>query len=317
MKQSAGLKVTQGCANLRQGDIILLPELLIPAEEIGRSEKLETPEGVAIISQTCDVVQSSKSYCLVAPVLIDLSDRAKKDADKGRKPLHLYLKNSDGIEQVVNLEKAISIPKVQLEGQPVTSRIDGGASGKAARQLSWRITRAFGRFPFPDEVYPAFRKLREKVQSSSGKNGNFSRVLDLVQDIRVSADQWERPGRNLTLYVIVSEELLSPIEDLDDEWEWNAEAIKGAQVNDETNKLTLDRICELILNNLDSDPNALTKLWNRFEDVLQSTLLIMDEGREVNSFQAVVLADTEMNLRMYKQTESLDLEVLSHSQINS
>lgn len=304
------LKAVQGCTNLRQGDIIALRELVLSGEILGTTETLQTSGGVAIISQTCDIVQSSKTYCLVAPIIHDATEQVKKDAAKGRKPLHLFLSNGGGDSFVANLELAVSVPKRQLEELLVTFRVDYGQ----AREVSSKIVRAFGRFPFPDEVFPAFKKFRDKVQSSSGKNGNFSKVLDLIQDVRVAADQWENPGRNLTLYLIVDQELLKPIEDLDLNWKWNEVDVKGARHGEETEHLTLDRVSELILENLDSGPEVLTELWSRFEDAVKQSLLNTHHDQEVFLFDAVVLSDEEMTLRLYNQTESLDLEVLSHSQ---
>ena len=51
--------VAQNCRNIRQGDVVDLPKLYFPEVTIGDFKKLPTPSGVAIVSQTCDVVVKS------------------------------------------------------------------------------------------------------------------------------------------------------------------------------------------------------------------------------------------------------------------
>lgn len=82
MKEGSEI-VAAGCVNVRQGDIV--GDFLLPSVDDGSA-----PNGVAMLSQTCDVVQPSKTRCLVAPV-IEANEKSLRDARKGRKPLHLFL----------------------------------------------------------------------------------------------------------------------------------------------------------------------------------------------------------------------------------
>lgn len=312
---SRDLEVAPSCANLKQGDVIDLPELLRPGEAYGTFDTIATPQGVAIISQTCDVVQDTKDYCAVAPIVHGATEGDKKNAAKGRRPLHLFLDSDDGTGRIADLEKIISIPKTWLEGYPIIARISGGPSSKRARELSAKIMRAFGRFAFPDEVVPGFKKFRDRVQSKSGSAGNFGRVLDLITDLRVVADQWEKPGRNLTLYFLVEQQFLASAEDLDPSWRWNTEHVRGAKPADQDGALSLDRVCFLILENLQSRPEVLAELWRRFEEAVKVTLLNTHDDEEVYLFEAEVLSEVDMTYEIYKTTESFDLEALSHSQV--
>lgn len=168
-----------------------MQDLVFMGEDFHYSE--ETPFGVAILSQTCDLVQASKERCLVAPVL-EPTDKIVSDAKKGRKPLHLYLESADlGSQHVADMERATSVPKSRLVGRRLLVRSVEQASSSEARKLGWRIGRAFSRFPFPDEVYPVFNRLRKKAQDRAGSQGAFGQVLDLVADMRVSSDQWASP----------------------------------------------------------------------------------------------------------------------------
>lgn len=306
--------VTDGCSNLRQGDVVGLAELRLPGDS-GELERVATPAGVAILSQTCDVVQQSKVRCLVAPVAVEPTDAELSGARKGQKPLHLYLESgaSEPTRCIANMEQAVSILKSNLVGLPLRARYVEETSGRAARAVAWRVGRAFSRFPFPDEVYPVFSKLRRQAQEKTGSAGNFGRVLDLVEDLRVSADQWSSPGRNLTLYVVVLEERLIPPDEVDPNWRWEASRVAGLRVGEAQNGLSLDRVCELLLANLDGDRSSLAHLWRIFGATVEAKLLVPSLDAEVVTFEVAVLSDTEMTYRQYQRTESLDLEVLSDS----
>lgn len=315
MSGDAGVElVNEGCSNLRQGDVVGLRCLSMSGTG-GGAETLEAPQGVVILSQTCDVVQKSKARCLVAPVIIDPSDGELSSAKKGQKPLHLYLESitAEPRRCLADMEYAVSVPKATLVGLPITARYVERASGNAARQVAWRVGRAFSRFPFPDEVYPAFSKLRRQAQEKAGSAGNFGGVLDLLEDLRVAADQWSRPSRNLTLYVVLPEELLISPDDLDPGWQWSPARVIGLRSDEPETGLSLDRVSELILANLDADKTSLAGLWRLFGEVVQAKLLTPMLGAEVATFEVVVLSDSDMTFRLFQRTESLDLEVLSDS----
>ncbi|MGP5208359.1 hypothetical protein ACTXJY_10255 [Corynebacterium casei] len=305
--------VAQNCRNIRQGDVVDLPKLYFPEVTIGDFKKLPTPSGVAIVSQTCDVVQPSKQFCLVAPILHNPKNDFVKNAAKGRRPLHLLLEDSCGTKRVADLEMVTSVPKVWLEDLPISASVPGGPSDKPAREVSAKIMRAYGRFPLPDEVVPGFDKFKKKVWGSSGKSGNFGKVLDLITDIRVAADQWENPGRKMEIYLLVEQDLMPPSEDLDPLWKSNGDHCTGARTAGESSNLTLDQVCKQILENLESNAELLDELWRSFAEVVEEQLLDGIDKKEVRHCEVIVLSEVDMTYELYKTTESFDFETLSHS----
>nr|WP_254455267.1 hypothetical protein [Paenarthrobacter ureafaciens] len=286
--------------------------IVLASGEDGSPMELETKAGVAILSQTCDIVQSSKSRCLVAPVL-DATPQDLSDARKGRKPLLLYLEA--GVEghsvHVADMEMATSVPKALLVGRKLLARYGNMESEPGTRIIAARVGRAFSRFPFPDEVYPVFKDLRSRVQSKAGTQSPFGKVVDFVADLRVSSDQWQDPGRHLTLYVIVPEDRLIPIEDMDHSWEWDPERVQGLKRGETEHQLDLNRVSTLILENAEGDSTTLAHLWAKFGQLIQDSLLRPALNSEVVSFDVEVLSDVEMTYQRFNQTESLDLDVLS------
>lgn len=291
---------------LRQGDVLALPTNRGDGAAIPPSPD----EGslVAILSQTCDVVQPSKTHCIVAPI-IEASPAEISGARRGKRPLLLYLvAPNGGGPWVADIERAFSVPKATLLNAQLRAHCVESASSQEARHLGSRIGRAFSRFPFPDEVFPVFAKLQAKLRDAAGSRGNLGHVIDLVREIRVSADQWDKPGRRLKLYVIVSRDLLIPFEDADPAWGWSR--VKGWRASDVADGLQMDRICELILSNT-QDLTSLMYLWEEFGTSLYSSFLEPALNAEVSRVEVVVVSDLEFTHRDLAGTESLDLETLS------
>jgi hypothetical protein len=306
--------VEDGCANVRQGDVVAVSSVVMASDDPTGVETYPTPHGVAVLTQTCDVVQPSKSRCLVAPVFQATADEVNA-AQKGRKPLHLYW--SPGPETgasslLADMELAASLPKSALVGKMIVARAADQTSGAAASDVAARVGRAFSRFPFPDEVHPVFQKLRNHAQAKAGGTGSFGKVLDLIEDLRVSADQWISPGRRMRLLVVVPEQCTAPADDHDPRW--TASRVIGLRPQEQLANLSLDRVCELLLSNLgtaDPDRTSLARLWSRFGSSLEESMLRPRLSAEVVAFDVEVVAAEDLSFREYQQSESLDLEALS------
>lgn len=295
--------------DLRQGDIVVVDPIGQGGTAVGLNG--DAAARVAILSQTCDVVQPSKNYCLVAPV-IEASGAEMSAARTGRKPLLVYLNDASGNGPwVADIGRAFSLGKSQLSAGKLIAHVGQSASGADARRLGARIGRAFSRYPFPDEVYPVFTKLQDRLRAKAGTAGNLGKVIDLVDEIRVSADQWEKAGRSLRLHVIVSGELLISEEDADPNWSWTR--VSGMTSQDVPGNLTINRVCELLLANLRGDQTSLLHLWAEFGQALYRSLIEPCLNEEVVSVEVEAVSDIDFTYLDMRQSESLDLETLSDS----
>lgn len=319
MPSGATVATTQ---ELRQGDVVSLA--WIPSVVDGAPGASPCPEGVVIVSQTCDVVQDSKTVCLVAPI-VPADDALVSRARKGQAPLKLYLPNhADTPAQIADLDRIAAVPKSSLIGATLTARRGADEQSKPARDIAQRIGRVFTRFPFPDEVYPAFARLRSRAQKTAGGAGWFGQVLDYVDDLRVSADQWPAAGRNLILRVIVEDRYLIPAEDADPTWDWQTATVKGKKSGELLTQLSLERASELLVRNLQTldedlssaDTTTILRLWERWLAELEAADLALAD-RHVASFGAELVSDAEFTYGQWKASESLDLEVLSDSRLGA
>ncbi|MDR0593416.1 MAG: hypothetical protein LBG60_09240 [Bifidobacteriaceae bacterium] len=296
-------------APIRQGDILRLGLPGPGAQSVGLADE---PCLVAALSQTCDLVQGSKPYCLVAPAERS-AEPEFRDVVKGRRPLMLPLVDDEGSQWLADINRAFSIKMQLAMAAPVVARCSANDHEDRAQRTRHRIARAFARFPFPDAAYPVFRRLQSEFRSKAGRDGSIGRVLELLQEVRVQADQWDPLAQRLTLYLIVDAELLIPDEEADPEWQWSR--VEGWTANDQTRTMPLDSVCRLILRNCsaDSDRTTLLHLWRLFGESLDKHLVRPNLNPAVVAVDIEVVSDAEFTLRQYRRTESLDLDALSDS----
>lgn len=304
----------------RQGDVVALE--WIPSVDEGEPVRLPSPQGVVILSQTCDVVRdpSSKPQILVAPVLESPTQQQLSEARRGRAPLLLHLPPvSDAVEKVADLQHATSVPKRSLLGNLLLSRHTTADSAPDAAHLGSRIGRAYARFAFPDQIHGVTDALARKARETSGSSKPFGRVIDYVEDLRVKANHWDAPARVLTFFVIVPRRLLIDREDADPAWSWSSAAPPGAGKSVDIKTAPLARVSELLADACDAyevDPlsaNATTlfNLWNAWATTTRRELLEPHLGPELSEIHFVLESDDQFSLAQLRRTASLDLEDLS------
>lgn len=305
--------VKEDCRNIRQGDVIDVKEIVQDSGN-GQVEMRKTPYGVAVISQTCDIVQKSKKRVCVAPI-IDVDDKDILAAKKGRRPLYLYLHDQydEDKELVADLEYMTSIPKQSIVGQKIIARAVQHSSGKAAAMFADRLGRVFTRFPYPDEIPPVFKKFQKHIRSKSDKKSDIAIVLSYVADIRIGAQQWENPPYDLTVIFIVKSEFICQSEDAND---WASRVI-GLNGQESIGTLSVPRICALLVENISKKEEVpdtvISNLWAAFCDCIYTDWIKPELGSGVSDVEIVTIADTEFSYRDYIESMSLDLSVLSNS----
>ncbi|WP_277959303.1 hypothetical protein [Frigoribacterium faeni] len=302
---------------LRQGDVLDVSWL--PASDGNTPTQLATPDGVVVLSQTCDIVQN-KPTCLVAPILrADAAGISR--ARKGQSPLVLLLAGTDSTpDQLADLARITSVPKTFLLGKKLLSSLGVGDQDVSARNLAERIGRTFTRFPFPDEVVPAFQKFKKKTQNAVGGEGAFGWILDRVESLRLGADQWPEPARNLTLHFVISSRYLMGLDDADPDWDWTTSRVHGRRRSEQRSTLTLDRVTQLLQANIAAledapdtvDMTTILYLWEEWVTRIGADLFRL-EGDAIATLTVNLISDLEFTYADWKRSESLDLDVLSDS----
>lgn len=189
----------------RQGD--WLQELKgIPIATGNGIGSVYAKNGVIVISQTCDLVQSTRLSVQVVP-LVYLSEPQASEARDGARPRYVHIPNLGSLafadlEIVGTLSKEYVAKHARRPG--VGNPTDTGILGRA-------IGRRFSRYPFPDSVTPWLQPLEKLAKSKSQKVSTpehdfFESVVQLRLE---STNGWgEQDSYELTLIVIVKPETL-------------------------------------------------------------------------------------------------------------
>lgn len=292
-----------------QGDILTVDQLWLWSDDSGPA-RVATPEGVALVSQTCDIVNVRQDDLLLVAPVRTCEPAEWSNVRKGRKPL-LVLVGGD-LSRVADLERVVAVPRSVLTRFAVRDKTAATQSGAEASLLAKRIGRAFSRFAFPDAVHASLARLQKKVFESYGKQSNFAWSLSLLEEFRISCDDWDRDGRSITVYALVPANSLPPADQRPDEWRWSTETVSGLKRSEvRPELLSLERICELLKANLeDGRTAAVIELWRRWEDLVARTYL-NETDIHVDAIRLEVLSAAELSYEDYLETEALDFSTLS------
>ncbi|MER6313605.1 hypothetical protein ABT237_07520 [Streptomyces sp. NPDC001581] len=215
-------------AGLQQADILKTEQIpcLGPA---GEAAWWPTPDGVVIISQTCDVVRDTKEYLQVAP-LVRLTGNTARQAAKGAMPGYVLVPEADAF---ADLDHVATVSKQHL-AMLVPQR--GVASTQDLRLFGMRVGRRFSRFAFPDAVSEWLQPLKGLVIDKAGRaTSALGRVLDeQVESLRLECSpSWDEGAPyELTLLVVVKPGLLPVLDEKQpapsaspnlSRWLWDAE----------------------------------------------------------------------------------------------
>lgn len=280
-----------------QGDIVDAAGLRFWQDE-------EWPDGAAIVSQTCDV-RHTKVASVILGKVVTLDREQNREAFTGESSRFASL-DDDG--RFIDLDTLQSVPKTTLSARTVTVGFPAKDSQRVS-SLGSAIGRRFARFPLPDEVVPWLRPLRDVVMKKYRKDSALGRVLrDAIYDIRISADQWAQPGRDLTIHLVLEPGVVPTTADVpvasDDLAAWlsaNPDRSPG---------MIAERMEEAF-------GDDLARLWGEFADSLatacqtKARLGSQFEHAAVDEVVTELWSVDEFPYQAFRKSESLDYEFLS------
>lgn len=254
---------------------------------------IAAPQGVGIISQTCDAVRATTVQ--VAPV-VHLSGPGLSDAASGRSPKWAPLPDiADNV--FIRLDTIATIDKSLLREE---NRIPGVTSPTAVRALAQAIGRRYSRFAFPDDVNEWFSPLKDVAQSKAPRAGSAEgRAFRRVRQIRVRSDNgWAAAPYDLGITFVLDEGEIPFVEELGDERgleEW----LQGKDANSIADRLD------------GGSPLEQERLWNALAEVWVGRCHDKSAPGAVRSFSVDVATADEYSLALVQASEALDLDHLS------
>ncbi|MEU2620893.1 hypothetical protein ABZ642_22615 [Streptomyces sp. NPDC007157] len=298
----------------RQGDVLDLAYVPVLTND-GLVREEPTPEGVVVVTQTCDLVLRKRPTLHVARI-ISLNDIDAKPARNGRQPNLVHIpelgeKSFADLTFVATLDKSILS---QVSARPGVLQIDD------VRRFGQRVGRRFSRFAFPDEVVPWLRPLQKIVE---GKDGNLDSpvgwALDHVVSLRLECEEgWKTTPYALTLCVVLNPGVIASFEP--DELPEFPGDLAGWLYDNEGNLRRKVAEIALRLKGGEKLMGAAERywLWGGFADALaalcippvsepSSVRTAVEEGR----IRGDLSTSEEFSFERYRRSDEIDLDHLS------
>jgi hypothetical protein len=183
-------------------------------DELGLESIYVTVEGLAILTQTCDLVRDceKRQYVEVAP-LVKIEDKFLEEIKRWKRPRYAYLAGCSKHNLVVDLDRVVTIEKTVVAGW---TKNTGCLTDQDVRDFAQQLTRKWSRFAFPNEFEEAFLPVSKLVEKRCGKDHKLGLELDRLNQIRVLATPaWNEDKVKLVFWFVKGAAT-------DDKYDWNS-----------------------------------------------------------------------------------------------
>lgn len=279
--------------DLRQGDRLPSVRSIPGVDQSGRLVGLDTPFGVAVVTQCCDLARGA-AVVHVSPI-VELDSNRAAGARSGKTSRFGVLR--DTTEHFVDFSVVATLPMGHALAN-IEGRVEQDATQRS--QFAAAFARRFSRFGFPESFVPCLKPLQDYVRSKAGKPGSpIYPVLERIVTIRVEAEpDWNSQSSMSVNFVIVvpSDYLPSVVDPFTDD------------------PRDLNAVCkelEDLLAKESHDPK-IPRLWDEF--AMSLTDLVRSEADRLLPELEIcseVSASNEFTLDRYLASYALDLDDIS------
>ena len=158
--------------------------------EAGGTPVLDNVLGMAVLSQTCDVVRGcqERPFVEVAP-LVEVPESWVEEVRRLKRPAFAYVPATADRQLVADLDRTMTIEKALIAGWP---RTPGWAADRNRRDFARALARKRSRFAFPNDFVIAARSLQERLIKKYPKQTDEGAHLRALREIRVrAAPSWD------------------------------------------------------------------------------------------------------------------------------
>ena len=166
----------------------------------------ERVEGVVVLTQTCDIVRSSKErpFIEVAP-LVWFNDSMVEQIRRFQRPAFAYVPSVSGDGWVADLDRVMTVEKAVLV--KLKRRKQGCSTDAERREFARAIARKRLRFAFPDDFVQAMEKLKRHLTNKHNRQTEVGCHLRALKEIRVRvAPSWDHKNVELIFWFIKNQE---------------------------------------------------------------------------------------------------------------
>lgn len=278
-------------ASPRQGDYLPDVRTIHRTAADGRVEEVETPFGVLLMTQCCDLSQANGEAQVAKVVLLE--ENLAGLARSGRLPRYVGVAQSPPHFADLGVVAGIALDAVREQPRLATD----ASSRQIVREA---IGRRYSRFAYPDKAHPALRAIMSKVRSkASSPNSPLHQVLRRVVRIRVELleGSWEM-GAPWTMNLLL----------ILDDGELPTLPTDAAQ----TVGATLSEVAEQIAG-LQPASGQLDALWWKFGQLLADEAMRADSEHVFEEITCEPIEEGELTYARFRRSTSLDIDDLSAS----
>lgn len=277
----------------RQGDFLPGVACLYSVDIAGQPAQLDTPLGVVLLSQCCDLVRAGNGEPVAAAV-VELTGSDASEATSGRRPRYAHLPWL-APELFVDFARTGAIDHLVAASSsrtPVPTTQDRAL-------LASRIARRFSRFAYPDEVQPFLQRLRAKIrEKASSELSPLGQCLRRVVTIRIENEAgWDSsmPWGLSVIFVVNEGELPTPGLD------------EGGRA---TGAPTINGVAAEIAKR-GPGVAGLGSLWEALAQLLVADAMRAGGSQVVSGATGEVLEESEFSFYRYRRSADIDVDDLS------
>jgi hypothetical protein len=212
---SEARRIATALMEWRQGDLALdeswfihagdpavpLTDAAAGTTESGLQALMSETLGLAVVTQTCDIVRAcvSRPYVEVSPV-VRVSATDLHAIRRGRRPAMATLPALLGNHLAIDLDRVMTVEKSVVASW---KRTPGYTSDDEGRTLAQALARKRARFAFPDDFNRFSKKLQDRLTEKHEKSTDEGRGLRTLREIRVAASpDWTAPVVELMFWFV-------------------------------------------------------------------------------------------------------------------
>ena len=158
--------------------------------EAGGTPVLDNVRGMAVLSQTCDIVRGcqERPFVEVAP-LVEVTESWVEEIRRLKRPAFAYVPATADQHLVADLDRTMTVEKALMARW---TRTPGWAADENRRDFAGALARKRSRFAFPNDFVMAARGLQERLINKHYKQTDEGAHLRALREIRVrAAPSWD------------------------------------------------------------------------------------------------------------------------------
>lgn len=315
---AAALEHASAVSSLVQGEVLAVPDACVvvadagsPLDERSALQKEESGlvdglfvvphevDEVVVLSQTCDLqfTTATDYLCLLAPVVV-VEPVLAREALRGHRP-GLAALPWLGDDRVADLARITTVERSVIAGQ---SSVGKPRSAQERLDFAESVRRYLTRAALPDEIVTVLKPFLKRIQERHDKNSDEGRCLNLVLELRLSADpDLDDPSPALCVLVILNEVDLPSLS-------------AGVAVDDERIDQLVEGGVAMAARAVVTASSAVTlrEGWTALAELwVQASVVAAEHEPRVGSVSVEVLNDEELSYARSRRSPVLDLRYLS------